>query len=114
MIKSKINSERSSRAKITTSETVYQSNTAELMEVKLRASSDTCLPDWPAGLSEPLAAKYIGVSQTTLRLLRKKGKVAKVAVTKRRFVYLRVELDRFLAKIAGDNYDVEVSEWETV
>ena len=36
-------------------------------EIGSYGMSDPRLPDWPAGLSEPLAAKYLGISQTTLR-----------------------------------------------
>jgi hypothetical protein len=73
---------------------------------------DVRFPDWPAGLSEPLAARYIGVSQTTLRALRAEGKIAKIAITKGRFVYRRVDLDRFLARLAGEEQHGEVNEWE--
>jgi hypothetical protein len=73
---------------------------------------DARLPDWPAGLSERWAAKYIGVSQTTLRTLQAQGKIAKIPITKGRFVYRRVDLDRFLAKLAGEEQPDEVNEWE--
>jgi hypothetical protein len=63
-------------------------------------------------LSEPLAAKYLGISQTTLRALQAKGEIAKIAITKSRFVYRRVDLDRFLANLAAEEQHEEVNEWE--
>jgi hypothetical protein len=59
------------------------------------------LPDWPRGLTEELAAAYIGLSKVSLRNLEKGGEFSAVWLTIGRKVYLRDHLDAFLDRKAG-------------
>jgi predicted DNA-binding transcriptional regulator AlpA len=68
----------------------------------LQDMSERRLPDWPRGLHENLAAAYVGLSPSTIRVLRELGEFpAPVSLTKGRQVWLREQLDEWLDKKAG-------------
>ena len=54
------------------------------------------LPDWPRGMPEWMAAKYIGLSISSLHTLVDDGEIVATWVTSGRKVYLRERLDAFL------------------
>ena len=72
---------------------------------------------WPRGLSEPLAAEYVGLSVTTVRTLRTALDFpAPVKLTPGRIVFLREDLDAWLDRRAGkvtrvDPDEEDGSEW---
>lgn len=60
------------------------------------------LPGWPRGLSETLAAAYVGLSPSTIRAERARGAFPQpVQLTAGRMVYLRDQLDSWLDRKAG-------------
>ncbi|MDR3534236.1 MAG: hypothetical protein P4L90_27185 [Rhodopila sp.] len=70
------------------------------------------LPDWPRGMREPLAAAYVGLSESSLRAEVKAGKVKPVWLTAGRQVYLREDLDAYLDRAAGRTPAVEF-DWDS-
>ncbi|HWX50528.1 MAG TPA: hypothetical protein VNZ61_20980 [Roseomonas sp.] len=62
---------------------------------------DDKLPGWPRGLTEPLAAAYVGLSVTTFRAAVQAARVEPVWLTRGRKVWLREDLDRWLDAKAG-------------
>lgn len=54
------------------------------------------LPDWPRLMAAPLAASYVGLSETTLRAVGPKPR----EVGKRR-LYDRIDLDRWADRLGG-------------
>ena len=56
-------------------------------------------PDWPAGMSLPFAARYVGLSESAFLAA---DTPAPVWLTERRKVWRRCDLDRWLAVKAGD------------
>lgn len=79
------------------------------------------LPNWPRGLSEQLAAAYVGLSQSTFRTEWRAGRAPKpVQLTAGRQIWLLDLLDRWLDAKAGQTNDVPiarqmadlVSEWD--
>lgn len=54
------------------------------------------LPDWPRLMAAPLAAAYIGLSETTLRAVGPRPR----EVGKRR-LYDRIDLDRWADRLGG-------------
>lgn len=72
---------------------------------------DVRLPYWPRGLSEPLAAAYVGLSESTFRA-QVIPEVKPVALTKGRQVWLREDLDAWLDRKAGRGQPSDSgSEW---
>lgn len=64
--------------------------------------TDSFSPGWPRGMSEEMAAAYIGLSPSILRRESDSGKGPKRhAITSGRNIYLREELDGYLDRIAG-------------
>ena len=64
------------------------------------------MPDWPARMSEELAALYLGVSPSTLRAGSAHGRYPRPIKDGKRVLYARVQLDRFVCAqfgIAADN-----------
>ena len=60
------------------------------------------LPGWPRGLSEELAAAYIGLSKTTFRALWDAGDIpAPVKLSIKRQVWFKEHLDEWLDRRAG-------------
>lgn len=59
------------------------------------------MPDWPARLSEDLAALYLGISQNTLRAGVGSGRYPQPIREGGRLLYARVMLDRFVMAQAG-------------
>ena len=60
------------------------------------------LPGWPRGLSEPLAAAYVGLGVSTFRREVDAGRAPKPArLTPGRMVWLRDDLDAYLDRCAG-------------
>ena len=60
------------------------------------------VPAWPRGLSEELAAAYIGLSVSSLRSEVRAGRAPQpVRITPKRLIYLRDKLDAYLDRIAG-------------
>lgn len=60
------------------------------------------LPDWPRLMAAPLAAAYIGLSETTLRAVGPKPR----EVGKRR-LYDRIDLDRWADRLGGQPLTVQ-------
>jgi hypothetical protein len=60
------------------------------------------LAAWPRGMREPLAALYIGLSESALRDEVKAGRLrAPIRLTPHRVVYLKDHLDDYLDRAAG-------------
>ncbi len=59
------------------------------------------MPNWPARLSEDLAADYLGVSKTTLRSGAAKGRYPAPIRDGGRVLYPKCLLDRFVEAQAG-------------
>ncbi len=60
------------------------------------------LPAWPRGLTEPLAAAYVGLSEAQFRAFVTAGEApAQVRFPCRRVVWLREDLDAWLDRLAG-------------
>jgi hypothetical protein len=59
------------------------------------------LPGWPRGMSDQLAAGYVGLGVTTFREAMAEAGIAPVWLTKGRRVWLREDLDRWLDGRAG-------------
>ncbi|KAA5609133.1 hypothetical protein F1189_25850 [Rhodovastum atsumiense] len=60
------------------------------------------MPHWPRGLSEDLAAAYVGLSSSTFRREVGAGRApASVRLTPGRQVWLREDLDAWLDRLAG-------------
>jgi hypothetical protein len=59
------------------------------------------LPYWPRGLSDQLAASYVGLGVTTFREAMAEAGVTAVWLTRGRRVWLREDLDRWLDGRAG-------------
>jgi hypothetical protein len=63
---------------------------------------DFIWPDWPRGMSEGLAAAYVGISVSSLRTEVLAGRApAAVWITKGRKIWLREDLDAWLNRAAG-------------
>lgn len=60
------------------------------------------LPDWPRLMGAPLAAAYIGLSETTLRAVGPRPR----EVGKRR-LYDRIDLDRWADRLGGQPLTVQ-------
>ncbi len=57
---------------------------------------------WPRGMSEALAAEYVGLSVSTIRAARVRRDFPEpVPLTPGRIVYLREDLDAYLDRKAG-------------
>ena len=54
------------------------------------------MPDWPARMSEDMAALYLGVSASTLRAGSAAGRYPRPVRDGKRVLYARVQLDRFV------------------
>ncbi len=64
-------------------------------------------PAWPRGLGEPLAAQYVGLSQSQFGLMWRRGDAPQpVKLTVRRQVWLREDLDHWLDEKAGRARDI--------
>jgi len=62
----------------------------------------TVLPGWPRGLSEDLAAAYVGLSKTTFRTLWAGGDIPNpVKLSTKRQVWYKEALDEWLDRKAG-------------
>jgi predicted DNA-binding transcriptional regulator AlpA len=60
------------------------------------------LPDWPRGLSEPLAAAYVGLSPASFRKFYNAGEAPKpIHFPGKRIAWLRDDLDAWLDQLAG-------------
>lgn len=60
------------------------------------------LPDWPRGMSEPLAASYVGLSTSQFRLEVNAGRApAPGRITERRKIWLKEDLDAYLDRVFG-------------
>ena len=60
------------------------------------------LPDWPRGMSEPLAAAYVGLSVSSFRSEVKAGRAPQPSfITRRRKVWLKDSLDGYLDRLFG-------------
>jgi predicted DNA-binding transcriptional regulator AlpA len=60
------------------------------------------LPDWPRGMPAPMAAHYVGLSESTLRNEMNAGRFPKaVRVSVARVVWLKEDLDAWLDEKAG-------------
>ncbi len=78
---------------------------------KARTPQDRPLPDWPRGLREPLAAAYVGLSMTTMRVELMADRFPKpVCLTPGRQVWLREHLDRWLDQKAA--LGTEANPWD--
>jgi hypothetical protein len=65
------------------------------------------MPDWPARMSEELAAAYLGVSASTLRAGSAAGRYPKPIRDGKRVLYAKVQLDRFVLAQFGIPADHE-------
>ena len=54
------------------------------------------MPDWPARMSEDMAALYLGVSPSTLRAGAAAGRYPRPLRDGKRVLYARCQLDRFV------------------
>lgn len=59
------------------------------------------LPGWPRGMPAELAAAYIGLSASGLRVEVRAGRISATVLTPGRVVYLREDLDSYLDARAG-------------
>ncbi len=72
------------------------------------------MPDWPARMSEGMAALYLGVSSTTLRAGSMTGRYPRPVRDGKRVLYARCQLDRFVRAQFGlpaSENDKEGSGW---
>lgn len=71
------------------------------------------LPDWPRAMGEQLAAAYLDLSVGTFRA-QVMGQVTRVAITERRIVYLKEDLDAWLDRKAGKADATSQRSWEDI
>ncbi len=68
--------------------------------------ADRHLPGWPRGMTEELAAAYVGLGRTTLRSQVTAGEIpAPIQLTRGRIVYYREDLDAYLDRKRGTGDD---------
>ena len=64
---------------------------------RLARNDNPALPGWPRGMSERLAAAYVGLSRSFIRHLYRMGEFpAPVSLTRGRQVWFREDLDEWL------------------
>lgn len=59
-------------------------------------------PDWPRGLSRPLAAAYVGVSESTFDKMVRERLMPKPKLIFSRLVWDRVAVDQYFEALPGD------------
>ena len=63
---------------------------------------DIALPGWPRGLSEPLAAAYVGLSESQWRIEVNDGRAPQPQrITPGRKIWLKDDLDTYLDRLFG-------------
>lgn len=71
-------------------------------------------PGWPRGMREELAAEYVGLSVSSIRVARTRRDFPEpVTLTPGRIVYLREDLDAYLDRKAG-RVAAAGADWSTV
>ena len=69
---------------------------------KGRKDRFAALPNWPRGMSEPLAASYVGLSASQFRLEVGAGRAPRPGrITERRKIWLKEDLDAYLDRVFG-------------
>jgi predicted DNA-binding transcriptional regulator AlpA len=74
--------------------------------MKLEKVDISEMPDWPYGMSAPLAASFCGISVTTFKLKVLAGEAPKpVAISNRRVVWRRRDLQAWLDGLPESGHD---------
>lgn len=80
--------------------------------MKTRRLAPNQYPDWPAVLSQELAAAYIGISPTAFRT-EIAPQVPPIHITQRRVGWVRLHLDAWIARQAsGGSSSMEANPWD--